>query len=83
MLLREKDWPEETFGKGFEEMCFASHLLGEFGPKKKYVLTQSKFYPLILVSRATRLYTRVVLIDFHQAEDRSVKSTEHTRERGG
>jgi hypothetical protein len=76
--------PEKPFEDKFRDMCFATYLLSEIEPNPKYVpSTRTKCYTLILISRASRLYTRVVLIDFHQAEDRGTKSGEQATDRNG
>jgi hypothetical protein len=46
-------------------------------------LIQSKCYPLILVSTANHLDTCVVVIDFHQAENRNDMTGQPSAERSG
>jgi hypothetical protein len=57
--------------------------LANFCPIKVRPLIQSKCYPLILVSTANRLDTRVVVIDFHQAENRNDMKGQPSAERSG
>jgi hypothetical protein len=67
-------------GKDLKRCVLLVIWLANLGPKKSTSSYSEQVLPTNSCSRATRLYTRVVLIDFDQAEDRSVK---HIMERTG